>query len=206
MDWLFLQRSLPSFRSTMAIGGILVSSLAYTYTKFASADIAPVNNVVSGSFTAQTWCFLWLLFFLTDVTYIKHVVDSHACNEVERTLYQNTFALPFLAIPCVMKVDGSHHFDILGASSSAKFALGLSCIAGAVLSFTGMSLRSHLSATAFTILGIACKMGSTLLNEIFVEQRKTSESCRAYLQSSYVVLYTNRLLYGFIEISQLEVC
>ena len=106
-----------------------------------------------------------------------------------------------------MKVDGSHHFDILGASSSAKFALGLSCIAGAVLSFTGMSLRSHLSATAFTILGIACKMGSTLLNEIFVEPEKDlSESCRAYLQSSYVVLYTNRLLYGFIEISQLEVC
>ena len=51
-------------------------------------------------------------------------------------------------------------------------ALGLSCLAGAALSFTGMSLRLELSAMMFTFLDIVCKMGSTFLNEMFVESEK----------------------------------
>jgi GDP-mannose transporter len=59
--------------------------------------------------------------------------------------------------------------EVSGASKDAYLAVVLTCFAGTVLSFTGMSLRSELSATSFTVLGIVCKMASTLLNEVFVE-------------------------------------
>ena len=63
-------------------------------------------------------------------------------------------------------------FEVSNAPQSAYLAVALTCFAGTGLSFTGMSLRTELSATLFTVLGIVCKMASTLLNEIFVEPER----------------------------------
>lgn len=155
----------------LALLGIFISSIIYTFLQFAKTpDLGNDTNLVDRK--AVSWCMVWLVSFLTDVTYIKYVVSKHSCSGLERTLYQNAYALPCLVLPLVAQVGDTGISELLSAPKSAHIALGLSCLAGAALSFTGMSLRLELTATMFTILGIVCKMGSTFLNEMFVEPEK----------------------------------
>lgn len=124
------------------------------------------------------WGLVWLSCFTLDMVYIKHIVDAFPCNGSERTLYQNALSLPFLSVIILFSPLESSYtsFLVKAGSEGAQIALFFSCIAGALLSFTGMTLRSELSATAFTILGIICKMASSLLNEAFVESEKNAYS------------------------------
>ena len=168
LDWFFLGRALPRGRSLLALFGIFGSGAAYTLTKLPDANL-------TGDLSMQVWIwsFTWLASFSLDMVYIKHVVDTYECTGMERTLYQNALALPFLAVVLVSPLESR---GAVGSVTKATFpaltALLLSCLAGTLLSFTGMTLRSELSATLFTVLGILCKMASCLLNELFVEQEK----------------------------------
>ena len=106
--------------------------------------------------------------------YIKHVVDKYDCSGIERTMYQNALALPILTLILVSPLESADAvLSLQNASVAGCIALLLSCAAGTVLSFTGMTLRSELSATVFTVMGILCKMASSLLNEVFVESEKS---------------------------------
>jgi len=49
---------------------------------------------------------------------------------------------------------------------AAVGAVGLSCILGLGISYFGLNARRVLSATAFTVLGAACKFVSVILNMI----------------------------------------
>lgn len=108
--------------------------------------------------------------------FVKHVCDTHPANGMERTLYQNALATPVLALALAVGADGS------GSASEAAGTLvseitGLamvlaSCLAGLCLSYTGLSLRSEVSSTAFAVLGVVCKMGSIILNELFVDPER----------------------------------
>ena len=171
LDWLFLGRTLPNKKSLLVLCGIFVSGALYAKSKFADVELtSKVVGAGTGEHNALLWCVIWLNCFLIDATYIKYVVETHPCNRLERTLYQNTLALPFLAVPLL--IEGASFSDVVLAPRSAQIALALSCLAGTILSFSGMSLRSEMSATSFTILGITCKMGSTLLNELFVQPER----------------------------------
>ena len=100
----------------------------------------------------------WFVSFLTDMLFVKHVCDTHPANGMERTLYQNALATPVLALALAVGADGS------GSASEAAGTLvseitGLamvlaSCLAGLCLSYTGLSLRSEVSSTAFAVLGV----------------------------------------------------
>ena len=178
LDWGFLGRELPQGRSLLALIGIFISGGAYAWPKL-SSSATESTHVVTG-LEGLFWCCVWLGSFTLDMVYIKYVVDSHRCNGLERTLYQNTLSLPFLAVIICSSIEEHSMIESLGRGSlEANIALFLSCIAGTVLSFTGMTLRSELSATSFTVLGIVCKMASSLLNELFAvpENSFTSMSC-----------------------------
>lgn len=170
LDWGFLGRELPSGRPLLALIGIFVSGAAYAWPKIFSTADSRSASYFEGCF----WCFCWLLSFTLDMVYIKHVVDAHKCNGLERTLYQNGLSLPFLLILNFSPLEMTNAFESLMAMSlKLHIALSLSCVAGTILSFTGMTLRSELSATVFTVFGIVCKMASSLLNDLVVEPEKS---------------------------------
>jgi len=171
LDFLFLNRELPHGNSFISLFGIFISGSAYAYLKyreFGSEQDATEEN--SYGLRGLVWSFVWLSCFVVDMIYIKHVADSHKCTGLERTLYQNTLALPVLLVTLLTPIEMFDPMSTGDADNSALVALGLSCIAGTILSYTGMSLRTDLSATSFSILGIICKMASALLNEIFVSR------------------------------------
>lgn len=182
LDWCFLGRELPNARSLLALCGIFVSGAAYTWPKISSrrSDDGFRHSDEEG----LVWSLVWLSCFVVDMVYIKYVVDAFPCNGLERTLYQNALSLPFVLVTLFSPLETSGLSALTAAGTErAHLALVLSCIAGTVLSFTGMTLRSELSATVFTVLGIVCKMASSLLNELFVEPENSLYSLACILCS-----------------------
>mmetsp|Transcript_11855 Transcript_11855/g.45923 ORF Transcript_11855/g.45923 Transcript_11855/m.45923 type:complete len:398 (-) Transcript_11855:830-2023(-) len=168
LDWLFLGRKLPQGRSVFALTGVFCAGAAYAYSKY-QEDLIGQNTQENGKGTSgAVWSLVWLSCFALDMIFIKHVADAYQCTGLERTLYQNTFALPVLLVVLAGPIESAYTVNLRHVDNKSLIAVYLSCLAGAVLSYTGMSLRTDLSATAFTVLGIVCKMGSSLLNEIFV--------------------------------------
>jgi GDP-mannose transporter len=170
LDWAFMGRALPDWKSFLALCGILSSASMYARLKIADPGFGANGNgdVNSGLW----WSAIWLVSFLLDMVYIKYVVDAYPCSGSERTLYQNFLALPVLFLLLSVGAEKHSVLEAARAPQSAWLAVVMTCFAGAALSFTGMSLRTELSATLFTVLGIVCKMASTLLNEIFVEPER----------------------------------
>ena len=168
LDWAFMGRTLPKRNSLLALCGILVAGSVYAMLRVTNNGSSIFNgnsSVVSGMF----WSMIWLSSFLFDMVYIKYVAEVYHCSALERTLYQNFLALPILVLFMTTGVEKYSLFEASTAPYSAYMAVILTCFAGAALSFTGMSLRTELSAASFTVVGIVCKMASTLLNEIFIE-------------------------------------
>ena len=168
LDWVFMGRTLPDRKSTLALSGILYCGMMYAKLKVADPRFDGSHDASSGLW----WSATWLVSFLLDMVYIKHIVEAYPCSSSERTLYQNFLALPILVILLNVGVEKHAIFEASRAPQSAWLAVVTTCFAGAALSWTGMSLRTELSATSFTVLGIVCKMASTLLNEIFVEPER----------------------------------
>lgn len=168
LDWALMSRTLPNIKSAFALCGILACGSMYARLKV----VDPSVSEYSAATHWFLWSMIWLLSFLLDMVYIKYVVEAYPCSGSERTLYQNFLALPILVLLLTTGVEKYSLFEVTGASQSAYIAVLVSCFAGATLSFTGMSLRSELSATSFTVLGIVCKMASSFLNEIFIEPER----------------------------------
>lgn len=168
LDWCFLGRELPDRRSIIALAGIFISGSAFTLPKLTL--FGDWESLRHSDLSGVFWALVWLSCFALDMIYIKHIVDSYPCNGLERTLYQNALSLPILTLILISPLETAGVSSLHAAATEyAQVALILSCVAGTILSFTGMTLRSELSATVFTILGIVCKMASAFLNELFVE-------------------------------------
>lgn len=166
LDWIFMGRKLPDARSCGALAGVMGSAAVYVALKGGGAGPG-----ISGM--GMVWGALWFGTFLTDMIFIKSVVDSHPCNGMERALYQNMYCIPTLIALFMTGLDGSSAAELMASNTSLDalglIMLGLSCVGGTVLSYAGLSLRSEVSSTAFAVIGVACKMASTALNEAFVE-------------------------------------
>ena len=169
LDWCFLRRELPGGRSIVSLIGILFSGTSYSLSKMLTERGHTASLGSEGAF----WSTIWLVCFSIDIVYIKHVIDKDGCSSLERTLYQNLFSIPFLLVLLAFPFEKTSAVEaITGGSSKAYAALLLSCFAGTLLSYSGMFLRSELSATYFTVLGVLCKMGSCALNEFLIEREK----------------------------------
>ncbi len=180
LDFMFLNRQLPQGRSLLSLVGIFITGVAYAYLKYEELVAGrQVTEQTSPGFRGLAWSAVWLTCFVADMIYIKHVADSYECTGLERTMYQNTLALPVILVSVPFSLEATGAGRIGEVKNGAVIALGLSCVAGAILSYTGMSLRTDLSATSFSVLGVVCKMGSAALNEIFVskETNKLSLVC-----------------------------
>ena len=169
LDWMFMGRTLPGKKSTVALMGIFASGALYARLKITNPNSSMASStLISG----LRWSTIWLFSFLLDMIYIKYIIERYPCSGSERTLYQNLFAAPILLMLMLAHIEDHSVSEVISASHGAHMAVASTCVAGAALSFTGMSLRSELTATQFTIMGIICKMASTLLNEIFVEPER----------------------------------
>lgn len=154
LDWVFLSRELPSLR---ALGSLLLSLAGAV--GFMLADSTFVIK-------AYSWGACWLLIFLFDQIYIKHVVTVVEMTTWTRSYYTNAIASgPVLVYALV--VEGAPMNFITGFTGSPVIGSGMliiSCALGTAMSLFAFKVRAILSATSLTVAGNACKILSVAIN------------------------------------------
>lgn len=163
LDWGFLGRQLPSARSVVALLVIIGGCVGYVLT-----DRAFKLN----GWGAYTWVTAYFLIISVEMAYGKHIVGPHlAFNSMwGPTLYTNTLSVPPMLTIGLL----SHEAGKFGGSEWTSVSIALllaSCVIGVAISYLGWRARSLVTATCYTVLGVANKMFTVLANAMVWDQR-----------------------------------
>ena len=66
-------------------------------------------------------------------------------------------------------------------SATAMGILGLSCAIGVCMSYSAFLLRANVSATMFTVVGIMCKIGTVVINQVIWDKHASANGLAALL-------------------------
>mmetsp|Transcript_14131 Transcript_14131/g.17072 ORF Transcript_14131/g.17072 Transcript_14131/m.17072 type:complete len:280 (+) Transcript_14131:1-840(+) len=174
LDTIVRGESPPSFRTMLTLVAIAAGAGSYAY------------DDVNFSVTGYTWAIAYLIIIVTEMVYAKHVTSTIGLSTWGLVLYQNTIAMflfPFASVitgemadiyrlffsirkslpgdelPALSQVESSHYLDTL-------FPLFVSCVLGLGISFSAWGTRTAISATQFTVLGVACKLATVGINAV----------------------------------------
>lgn len=153
VDWAFLKRQLPDARGVGLLLLMVASCSGYT--------------IYDAGFRieAYTWLAVWYFFFVTDAAWIKYTCDTIPMTSWGRVYYTNTLCALALALAFPFCTSEHAALRAPGVLTPPRIALLLlSCVVGCGMSHASFLLRSAVSATAATVVGIVCKLGSVLLN------------------------------------------
>mmetsp|Transcript_21759 Transcript_21759/g.35933 ORF Transcript_21759/g.35933 Transcript_21759/m.35933 type:complete len:407 (+) Transcript_21759:217-1437(+) len=162
MEWAFLGRMLPDARSVLSLVLLVCGAAGYVMSDQAFA----LNG-----WNAYTWCTAYLIIISVEMVYGKHIVGPHLGFKSMwgPTLYTNTIAIvPMMSIGLLTH----EHTNITTTewNQSAVGLIALSCIIGIAISFYGWYCRSLVSATCYTVLGVANKMLTVTVNALIWDQ------------------------------------
>ena len=163
LDWAFLGRQLPSARSIGALLVIIGGCIGYVLT-----DRAFKLN----GWGAYSWVTAYFLIISVEMAYGKHIVGPHLAfgSMWGPTLYTNTLSIaPMLSIGLM-----AHEGSKIERSVLTPTSIGLlvsSCVIGVAISYLGWRARSLVTATCYTVLGVANKMFTVLANAMVWDQR-----------------------------------
>jgi len=156
LDYLFLGRELPSARSFASLLLLVAGATSYVLTD--------AQWKLSG-LRAYGWVGAYFCILSVEMAYGKHIVGPHLgfTSPWGPTLYSNSLSLlPMAAIGLAASEAETVRTSQLSTGSVALLAL--SCVVGVAISFTGWYCRSLVTATCYTVLGVANKMVTVLAN------------------------------------------
>ena len=115
------------------------------------------------------WGLLYVFCVSADMLIVKKVVTDVELKPWGYVYYNNVLALVLypgwvLITGEAKKIHSDKAFEVLIASRATFLPVFLSCAVGLGISFFGLNTRRALSATAFTVLGAACKFVSIIVN------------------------------------------
>lgn len=162
MDYCFLGRQLPNARSWAALTAIVCGALAYVYTD---------SNF---EVRAYGWVMAWYMVFAFDQIYIKYAVDSVKLTPWGRSYYTNVLAVvPVFILGMATRED--QVLEDFEWSFNSVVALGASCAAGVLMSYSQFLLRGLISATSFTVVGTMCKIATVVINCLIWDKHASFE-------------------------------
>jgi len=168
VEYMFLGRALPSLRSWVALGGLLLGVYLY------------VNFDYHFSIAGYMWIGVWYCVAVAEMVVVKHVCTSVKMSTWGRTLYMNGLALvPITAIGLANME--ALRFQEVRWDANAIFTLLLSCLAGIGMSYYSFSLRAMISATSFSLVGNICKIITILVNIVIWDKHAGTEGIGALL-------------------------
>jgi len=115
--------------------------------------------------SAYTWVSAYFVIISVEMAYGKHIVGPHLGLKSMwgPTMYTNVLSI----VPMSMAGALSHEHERLAQATwsvSLVALLAISCVIGVAISYTGWKCRSMVTATCFTVLGVANKMATVLVN------------------------------------------
>lgn len=156
LDWIFLGRELPSRRSMLSLLGVLAGAVGYVLcdSEFRMHGIG-----------AYGWVSAYLVVIIFEMTYAKHTISNVDFESPVWGSVYYTNALSLLPIGFLAMTSGelSQVSDVQVEVGGLVALVSCSCL-GVCMNWSGWNCRNHISAAAYTLLGVACKMISVLLN------------------------------------------
>ncbi|CAE8741210.1 unnamed protein product [Polarella glacialis] len=158
LEWLFLGRELPRGRSLASLLLVAGGALGYVLSD---------SEFQMRGLRAYGWVFIYLAGNCFEMTFGK-IVLSRVKFEAPvwgSVLYTNTLALLPMGILALLSGEAAR----LPAVQLDSFGLR-----ALVLSWSGWNCREKTTATTYTLLGVACKFISVLLNVMIWDKHATS--------------------------------
>ncbi|KAH8069104.1 nucleotide-sugar transmembrane transporter [Aureococcus anophagefferens] len=171
LDYVFLGRSAPS---TWSLGSLLLT--AASATAYVATDAQFVVEGIAG----YSWCLLYFALICFEMTFGKHLVSSLRLGVWESVWLTNMLALPMLWALAWVRGDMAGFFDVLGAMpGSDVVVLFLSCVIATLIGYAGWLCRGLVSATSYTLIGVANKLGTVLLAVTFLDKHASPSGVAA---------------------------
>eukprot|EP00041_Stephanoeca_diplocostata_P004690 m.49027 g.49027 ORF g.49027 m.49027 type:complete len:313 (-) comp15289_c0_seq1:226-1164(-) len=161
VEYLFMGRELPSKKSTAAMG--IVAFGAYVYVSL-DAEFS------MGGMAAYFWVFVWYFLLCFQMTYGKVLLQNVKLETVwGPVLYTNLLSIPptlFLG----MVLGDFEKYQTVEASENASLWIGLSCIFGIAIGYSGWWCRDLISATSYTLVGVINKLLTVTISVAFINK------------------------------------
>ncbi|CAL9773144.1 unnamed protein product, partial [Musa acuminata subsp. burmannicoides] len=157
-DTIFRKQPCPSRLTFLSLVVILGGAVCYVLTDSAF------------NLTAYSWAIAYLVTITTEMVYIKHMVTNLGLNTWGFVFYNNLLSLMMAPVFWFVTGEYADVFTAYGSSSGIWFnimafvAVALSCVFGFLISFFGFAARKAISATAFTVTGVANKFLTVAIN------------------------------------------
>jgi GDP-mannose transporter len=160
IDTLWLGREMPSRRSFASMLCIVLGA-----TWFAASELQTDGS----SLDVPGVCVnsMNLLLTATLMTWGKHVTDSSDVNLTTSVFVCNlTSIVPMLAL-VVLEKEHLFVWQNRRLSEYDVIVLGISCVIGTALIYLGWKMRTMMSATSFTVVGVLNKVLTIVLNGLY---------------------------------------
>jgi GDP-mannose transporter len=166
LDWRFLGRELPSSRSALSLLSVGVGAIGYVLT-----DSAFKMNGIG----AYTWVMIYFVAIVVEMTYGKQVMSQLSFNSPVwgSALYTNLLCLPPMLAMAIFNSETSQ-LQELEITLPGVLVVSISCFLGVGMSWAGWNCREKVSATTFTLIGVACKFITVLINIIIWDKHATA--------------------------------
>jgi len=165
LDCLFLGREAPSCRSVAALAGVVAGALGY---------VCSDSEFNLRGLQAYGWVSIYLVCNVFEMTYGKAILSrvDFSSPVWGSVLYTKTLAFaPMAALAYAsgeMQGLGNLSIDAWGV-----VAVLFCSIAGVGISWSGWNCREKVSATTYSLLGVACKVLSVILNVAIWDKHAT---------------------------------
>ena len=173
LDFLFLGRAVPSPWSLSALLATAASALVYVSTD--------AQFFVEG-LAGYSWCLLYFALICFEMTFGKHLVSSLRLGVWESVWLTNMLALPMLWALAYSRGDMADFGTTLAAMPATDLVvLVLSCVIATLIGYAGWLCRGLVSATSYTLIGVANKLGTVLLAVTFLDKHASPAGVAALL-------------------------
>lgn len=150
-DYRFLNSSIPSTKVIVSLSIIVIGAVLFVY-----------NNTLQ--INAFTWVILYFIAKVSDMLYIKHIIDTVPMTNFGRSYYNNLLAAPFALFLAILSERNKIGMALENLTFNGFFILFLSCIMGIGISLAGLMCREAVSATSFSVIGNMNKILTVLIN------------------------------------------
>ena len=161
-----LGRTLPSPKSWLAMVVMVTGAVGYVKTdrQFEMDGIA-----------AYTWVILYFVVISFEMALGKYIVGPQLgfASMWGPVLYTNALSMPPMMLIGLSTGEQGNLCQTVWTTSLLVLVL-MSCVVGVAISFFGFRARSLVSATCFTVLGVANKMATVIVNTLMWDEHATA--------------------------------
>ncbi len=153
-DWLINGRTLPTLASWICFLCIGMSAAFVFGTEHAAVTVL-------GAF----WGLAYFAAISTDQVVLKRFIQSVPMKNVDRIFWMNIFGSLVSAVLAAATGEVGYLIENSASFTSLTYnSVLLSCVLAVGISFSAWYLRQEVSAVTFSLIGVACKIGSMAIN------------------------------------------